>query len=79
MTSRPSRYTSDSVSLSLVYLDGREVIYGLDRQNNPQYWQKETAIREAIAASQEADRLRIVVQIEGSHFLGEFSPVVASK
>lgn len=79
LTTVNSSFPADSVSLSLVYRDGREVIYGLERQNNPQYWQKETAIRKAIGTSKEADRLRIVVQIEGSHFLGEFSPVVASE
>ncbi|MDJ0776354.1 MAG: hypothetical protein QNJ85_00740 [Gammaproteobacteria bacterium] len=76
LTTVNSSFPADSVSLSLVYRDGREVIYGLDRLDNPQYWQKETAIREAIAASQAADRLRIVVQIEGGHFLGEFSPML---
>ncbi len=72
LTTVNSSYPADSVSLSLVYRDGREVIYGLDPLKNPQYWQKETSIREAIDESDTADRLRIVVQVDGSHFLGEF-------
>ncbi len=70
-----SSYPADSVSLSLVYRDGRETIYGLDRLANAQYWQRQTDIREAMLAAKSADRLRIVVQVKGSHFLGEFTPV----
>ncbi len=77
LTTVNSSFPADSVSLSLVYRDGREVIYGLDRLDNPQYWQKETSIREAIDQSETADRLRIVVQIDGSHFLGEFRPLAS--
>lgn len=74
LTTVNSSYPADSVALSLVYRDGREVVYGLDPLANPQYWQQETAIREAITAARSADSLRIVVQVEGSHFLGEISP-----
>ena len=70
-----SSYPADSVSLSLVYRDGLETIYGLDRLANAQYWQRQTDIREAMLAAKSADRLRIVVQVKGSHFLGEFTPV----
>ena len=70
-----SSYPADRVALSLVYRDGREVVYVLDAQANPQFWQRQTAIREALADSNSADRLRIVVQVGGGHYLGEFSPL----
>ena len=77
LTTVNSSFPADSVSLSLVYRDGREIIYGFDRLANPQYWQKQTGIRQAIVDTKTADRLRIVVQVKGSHFLGEFSPIAS--
>ncbi len=79
LTTVNSSFPADSVSLSLVYRDGREVIYGFERLTNPQYWQKQTGIRQAIVDSGSADKLRIVVQVKGSHFLGEFSPIAAKQ
>ena len=74
-----SSYPADSVSLSLVFRDGREVIYVFDRLANSQYWQKQTEIREAINVSKTADILRLVVQVKGKHFLGEFIPTTSSR
>lgn len=74
LTQVNSSYPADSVALSLVYRDGQEVVYEFDRLANPQYWQRQTDIREAMIGLNTADRLRIVVQVKGSHFLGEFSP-----
>ncbi len=77
LTTVNSSFPADNVSLSLVYQDGREIIYGLDRLANPQYWQKQTGIKQAIVDSKSADKLRIVVQVEGSHYFAEFSPIAA--
>ena len=67
-------YPADSIALSLVYRDGREVVYALEPLANPQYWQRETNIRGAISEGSAADRMRIVVQVKEKHFLGEFFP-----
>ncbi|MDH3761241.1 MAG: hypothetical protein OEU50_09675 [Gammaproteobacteria bacterium] len=67
-------YPSDRVALSLVYRDGQEVIYDLEQLANPQYWERQTDIRDAMAGSSKADMLRIVVQVKGKNFFGEFSP-----
>ena len=64
----------DSVAISLVYKDGSEVIYGLEKANNPQYWSRETSIRQAIVADGSATTLRLVVTRKGSRYISEFSP-----
>lgn len=74
-----SAYPADSVALSLVYHDGQEVVYELEQLANPQYWQRQTDIRKAMTGSIVANKLRIVVQVKGSHFLGEFSPLGSSE
>jgi hypothetical protein len=74
LTQVNTSYPSDSVALSLVYRDGREVVYEFEQLSNPQYWQRLTEIREAMFGSDSADRLRIVVKVGGSHFLGQFGP-----
>jgi hypothetical protein len=76
-TKANTSYPVDSVAISLVYSDGREIIYGLEKTVNPQYWEKETDIRTAITQSKTATILRIVVTQKGSTYFSEFSPVTA--
>lgn len=64
----------DSVAVSLVYNDGREVIYGLEKDKNPQYWSRQTDIGKAFREENSANRLRLIVRRKGSTYLSEFIP-----
>ena len=79
VTQANTSYPVDSVALSLVYQDGNEVIYGLEKMNNPQYWSRQTDIREAIVEAKTAASLRLVVSRKGSQYLSEFTPLEVSQ
>jgi hypothetical protein len=74
ITTGNTAYPVDSVAVSLVYSDGREVIYGLEKDKNPQYWSRETDIGKAFREEKSADRLRLVIRRKGSTYLSEFIP-----
>lgn len=74
ITQGNTSYPVDSVALSLVYNDGREVIYGLEKEKNPQYWSRQTDISKAFREENSASRLRLVVRLKGSTYLSEFTP-----
>lgn len=78
ITKANTSYPVDSVAISLVYNDGREIIYGLEKTTSPQYWEKKTDIRTAITQSRTATILRVVVTLKGSTYFSEFNPAIAS-
>lgn len=80
ITKGNTSFPVDTVAISLVYNDGKEVIYGLEKAaNNSQYWERKTDIRTAIIQSRSASILRVVVNRKGSSYFSEFSPVTASQ
>ena len=74
ITKANTSYPVDSVAISLVYDNGKEVIYGLDQAGSPQYWERETDIRNAMTKAKTASKLRIVTKYKGSTYLSEFGP-----
>lgn len=76
VTRANTSYPVDSVAISLVYNDGKEVIYGLEQAANPQYWERKTEIRDAFTNFKTAEKLRAVVTRKGSTYFSEFSPLV---
>jgi hypothetical protein len=63
----------DKVAISLVNKENKEIIYGLDKNKDPQYWQRETDIR-AAKDNGSADKLRVFIKRKGSTYLSEFIP-----
>ncbi len=78
ITKANTSFPVDTVAISLVYNDGKEVIYGLDKVANPQYWERKTEIRTALTQLKTATKLRVVINRKGSAYFSEFSPVTAS-
>lgn len=76
ITKSNTSYPVDTVAISLVYHDGKEIIYGLEKTLNEQYWERETDIRSAFTVDKSAEKMRIVVQRKGSTYLTEFIPEV---
>jgi hypothetical protein len=74
LTQANTSFPVDTVAISLVYKDGKEVIYGLERAGNEQYWERQTDIRSAFTQDKSAEKLRIVVQRKKSTYLSEFIP-----
>lgn len=64
----------DTAAISLVYNDGKEIIYGLEKAANPQYWERKTEIHTALTQLKTATKLRVVIKRKGSTYLSEFSP-----
>lgn len=62
----------DTVVISIVLKDTKEIVYGLDKANDPQYWEKETNIR-AAAKSNSVGKYRVFIKRKGSTYLSEFS------
>lgn len=78
ITKANTSYPVDTVAISLVYNDGREIIYDLQKTNNPQYWERQTDIRTALTQNKNATTLRLAVKRKGSTYLSEFQPATAS-
>ena len=78
VTRANTSYPVDTVAISLVYNDGKEVIYGLEKAANPQYWERKTDIRNAITQFKTAKNLRLVVTRKGSTYFSEFTPVISN-
>jgi len=76
ITKANTSFPVDTVAISLVYNDGKEVIYGLDEAANPQYWERETDIRSALTQSKTATKLRVVIKSKGNTYFSEFSPAI---
>jgi hypothetical protein len=74
ITKANTSYPSDTVAISLVYKEGKEVIYALEQAASPQYWQRKTDIRSAFTQQHSAEKMRVVVQIKGGTYLAEFTP-----
>ncbi len=74
ITKGNTSFPVDTVAISLVYNDGKEVIYGLEKAANPQYWERKTEIRTAITEANTATKLRVVFTRKGSTYFSEFSP-----
>ncbi len=74
LTKANTSYPVDTVAISLVYRDGKEVIYGLEKAGNEQYWERATDIRNAFTNTNTAEKMRIVVQRKDSTYLSEFVP-----
>ena len=80
LTKSNTSFPVDTVAISLVYNDGKEVIYGLEKAaNSAQYWERKTDIRTAITQSGTASILRVVVNRKGSSYFSEFSPATATQ
>lgn len=79
-TKSNTSFPVDTVAISLVYNDGKEVIYGLEKaDNSAQYWERKTDIRTSITQSGTASILRVVVNRKGSSYFSEFSPATATQ
>ncbi len=74
LTKANTSYPVDTVTISLVNKNGKEIIYGLERAGNEQYWERKTDIRSAFTSTKTAEKLRIVVQRKDSTYLAEFIP-----
>lgn len=74
LTKTNTSYPVDTVAISLVYKNGKEIIYGLERVGNEQYWERKTDIRKAFTTDKTAAKMRIVVQRKESTYLTEFIP-----
>lgn len=71
-------YPVDTVAVSLVYDSGKEIIYELEQAANPQYWERDTDLRNAMIEEKTAKILRVAVKRKGSTYLSQFSPVAVS-
>ncbi len=78
ITKTNTSFPVDSVAISLVYNDGKEVIYGLEKTNNFQYWERKTDIRAALMQNSTATKLRVVIKRKGSSYFSEFSPAITN-
>lgn len=78
ITKTNTSFPVDTVAISLVYNDGKEIIYGLEKAESPQYWEKKTDIRTAITQSKTATILRVVVTFKGSTYFSEFKPATTT-
>ena len=78
ITKANTSFPVDSVAISMVYNDGKEVIYGLEMAKNPQYWERGSEIRMALTQFKTASKLRVVVTRKGSTYFSEFTPVIAN-
>ncbi len=76
LTKSNTSFPVDTVGISLVYNDGKEVIYGLEKAANPQYWERKTDIRVALTQFKTATKLRVVIKRKGSTYFSEFSPAI---
>ncbi len=77
ITRSNTSFPVDTVAISLVYNDGKEIIYGLEKAANPQYWERKTDIRAALTQFKTATKLRVVIKRKGSTYFSEFSPAIA--
>lgn len=78
-TKTNTSYPVDTVAISLVYKDGKEIIYGLEKAGNEQYWERKTDIRSAFTTAKNAEKMRVVIQRKESTYLSEFTPVVPAQ
>lgn len=78
LTKSNTSFPVDTVAISLVYNDGKEIIYELKETTDPQYWERKTAIREAMTQLKTATLLRVVIKRKGSTYFSEFSPATFS-
>jgi len=74
-----SSYPADKVALSLVSVKNKETIYELEKAENFQYWQRDTAIRHAHLTEQSLKSLRVMVKIKGDLYLSELDASVIKK
>jgi hypothetical protein len=74
ITKANTSYPVDRVAISLVFKDGKEIIYGLEKAGNEQYWERKTQIRNAFTKLKTAEKMRVVVQRKESTYLTEFIP-----
>jgi len=79
VTKSNTSYPVDTVAISLVYDTGKEVIYGLEKTANPQYWERQTDIRSALTQSKTASTLRVVIKRKGSTYISEINPVITTQ
>lgn len=79
VTKANTSYPVDSVTISLVYNSGKEIIYGLEKLTDPQYWERETDIRSALTQSKTATKLRVVIERKGGTYLTEINPITTSQ
>lgn len=66
----------DSVAISLVFPNGDETVYGLEKDNkNPQFWKRQTDIRQTLLdnSPSTAQKMRILVKMKGNMYLNEFT------
>ena len=78
ITKANTSYPVDTVAISLVYNDGKEIIYDLQKTKNPQYWERQTDIRTALTQDKNATTLRLAVKRKGSTYLSEFQPATVT-
>jgi len=78
-TKANTSFPVDSVAVSLVYDTGKEIIYGLNKAGNDQYWERKTDIYSAVIEKNSADKLRVVAKIKGSMYFAELPSKTPSK
>ncbi|PCH83503.1 MAG: hypothetical protein COB89_06540 [Piscirickettsiaceae bacterium] len=70
VTKANTSFPVDSVVVSLVYNSGNETVYLLNKMQSPQYWARETDIKNAVT-NHLANTIRILVKDKGSMYLSE--------
>ncbi|RKZ67993.1 MAG: hypothetical protein DRQ44_05000 [Gammaproteobacteria bacterium] len=79
VTKSNTSYPVDTVAISLVYNSGKEVIYGLEKSTDPQYWERKTDIRAALTQLKTASTLRVLIKRKGSTYITEINPVTTTQ
>jgi len=79
ITKGNTSYPVDTVAISLVYDSGKEIIYGLDKTTDPQYWERATDIRSTLTKYKTAKTLRVVIKRKGSTYLAQINPVTTTQ
>lgn len=62
----------DTVVISILLKDKKEIVYGLDKARDPQYWEKQTNIR-AATKNNSIEKYRVFIKRKGSTYLSEFT------
>ena len=72
LTKINTSFPVDTVLISIVLKNTKEIVYGLDKAKDPQYWEKETNIR-AATNSNSVEKYRVFIKRKGSTYLNEFT------
>jgi len=66
-------YPVDTVVISLLQKDAKEIVYKLEKTIDFKYWERKTDIRSATENNM-THKLRVLIKNKGSTYLSEFDP-----